>query len=77
MEIAPAKSLGSLLEHVRTGGRLGVFTYLRSTIIDAKVLRRFEKQGEWLLREEGDGYRLRAGRGSVYLLPGQLKLITD
>ena len=28
----------------------------------------------WILREDGDGYRMSRGRGSVYLFPGQLKL---
>jgi hypothetical protein len=73
MKPVPPKSLDLALEHVREGGELLVPTYTRTTLIDAGVLRRFEKAGEWLLREEGDGYRLRSGRKSVYLFPGQLK----
>ena len=72
MKPVPPKSLEVALEHVRAGGELLVPTYTRCTVIDRKTLARFEKAGEWLLREEGDGYRLRSGRKSVYLLPGQL-----
>ena len=45
----------------------------RVTVIDAKAVARFAKAGEWLLKEDGAGYRLRSGKGSVYLFPGQLK----
>jgi hypothetical protein len=69
----PPRSLEAALDHVRAGGELLVPTYTRCTLIDERTLRRFERKGEWLLREDGDGYRLRSGRGSVYLLPGQLK----
>jgi len=69
----PAKSLPAAIEHVRQGGRLIVPTYARCTVIDEKCVARFEKAGEWLLKEEGEGYRMRSGRGSVYLLPGQLR----
>jgi len=69
----PPKSLDAALDGVRKGGRLIVPTYARCTVIDRKVLARFERAGEWLLREDGDGYRLRSGRGSVYLFPGQLR----
>jgi len=57
---------------LRRGGCLGVITAWRATIITRKTLERFEAASAWLLREEGDGYRLRSGRGSIYLLPGQL-----
>ena len=73
MQAVPANQLKEAIAHVRNGGRLVVPTYTRCTVIDAKCLARFEKAGEWLLKEEGKGYRLRQGRGSVYLLPGQLK----
>ena len=69
----PPKSLEAALEHVRAGGSLLVPTYTRCTLIDRRALERFERAGAWLLREDGDGYRLRSGRGSVYLFPGQLK----
>lgn len=64
--------VNAALNHVRNGGRLVVATPLRVIIIDRKTLLRFEKGGHWLLKAEGDGFRLRSGQGSVYLLPGQL-----
>ena len=73
MKPVPPQSLDMALEHVRAGGELLVPTYTRTTLIDGRTLAQFEKAGEWLLREEGDGYRLRSGRKSVYLFPGQLK----
>lgn len=69
----PAKSLEAAITHVRAGGRLIVPTYYRCYVIDQKVLARFERVGEWLLKEDGDSYRMRQGKGSVYLLPGQLR----
>ena len=72
MRPVPPKSLDQAIAHVRSGGRLLVPTYGHCTVIDAKCLARFEKAGEWLLREEDDGYRLRSGRNSVYLFPGNL-----
>lgn len=71
----PPRSADAALGHVRNGGRLFVPSYTRCIIIDHRCLARFEKAGAWLLREEGDGYRLRQGKGSVYLFPGQLKMI--
>ena len=73
MKPVPPKSLDLALAHLREGGELLVPTYTRTTLIDRRTLQRFERAGEWLLREDGDGYRLRSGRKSVYLLPGQLK----
>lgn len=75
MIAAPAKSLGVILSHVRNGGKLGVYTYTGATEIDARCLARFEAAGEWLIREDGDGYRIRRGRHSDYLFPGQLKMV--
>ena len=73
MKPVPPKSLEAALDYVRAGGSLLVPTYTRCTVIDRRALERFERTGAWLLREEGDGYRLRSGRKSVYLFPGQLK----
>ena len=74
--IGPHK-LTEALEDVRQGGTLYVPTYGRVTVIDTKALAKFEKTGQWLLKEDGgpdgDLYRLRTGRTSVTLLPGQLK----
>lgn len=69
----PPKSLNAALAHVDAGGRLIVPTYTRCTVIDRKCVARFAKAGAWLLREDGDGYRMRSGKGSVYLMPGQLR----
>jgi hypothetical protein len=68
-----AKNLEGALAHIANGGRLAIPTHIRCTIIDQGVIARFEKAGQWLLKEEGDGYRLRTGKTSVYVLPGQLK----
>ena len=72
-ESVPPASLGKALAHVQDGGRLIVPTYTRTTVIDARTVARFRKADQWLLKEEGDGYRLRSGKGSIYVLPGQLK----
>ncbi len=50
---------------------------MKITVIDRRVLRRFERAGAWLLKEEGEGYRLRQGQGSVYLLPGLLEYVFE
>jgi len=71
----PAANAAEALAHVKAGGRAIVRTYLRVTVIDRKCLLRFEAAKEWLLKDDGAGIRLRSGRGSVYLLPGQLELI--
>jgi hypothetical protein len=68
----PPNSLEEALTFVHSGGRLMVPSYTKCILIDKKTLNRFEKAGSWLLKAEGDGYRLRQGKGSVYLLPGQL-----
>lgn len=71
----PPKSLDKALAYVRDDDHtLFVATRLRVTTITAKTLKRWEKAGEWLLKEEGDGYRMREGKGSVYLFPGQLHI---
>jgi hypothetical protein len=73
MAAIPPKSLQVALDWLAQGGRLIVRTSLRVTIIDQKALNKFKAAGLELLREEGDGYRLRMGKGSVYLFPGQLE----
>lgn len=72
-QAVPPNSTEEALSHVRKGGRLEVRTYTHIYVIDRKTLLKFEAAGEWLLKSEGDGYRLRQGKKSVYLLPGQLK----
>ena len=72
----PPHQLEMALAHVRNGGRLCVRTYARVTVIDRKCLDRFEQAGHWLIKVGSDGnYRLRQGKGSICLLPGQLEMI--
>lgn len=71
----PSHSLDTALNHCKQGGRLVIATCTRTTVIEQKHITRWDKSGKPLLREDGDGYRLRMGRGSVYLLPGQLKMV--
>ena len=52
---------------------LAVPSYSRWIIIDQKTVRKFQKAGVWLIKEDGNGYRVRQGKGSVFILPGQLK----
>jgi hypothetical protein len=73
LQSVPPRSLTVALDYIRNGGRLVVPTYTRITVLDRKCLARWDRAGEWLLKEDGDGYRMRTGRSSVYLLPGQLK----
>lgn len=68
----PSHSLDEAIAYVRKGGRLIVPSYTRTIVIDAKCLARFDAAGQWLLKEEGNGYRLRSGKGSVYLFSGHL-----
>ena len=68
----PPNSLDAALAHVAAGGRLAVPTATRVTWIDRKTVDAFDRAGAWLLKPEGDGYRLRSGKSSVFLFPGQL-----
>jgi len=70
-----SNNLQGALKHVAAGGRLCVPTASRCTVIEQKHLAAWDKAGRPLLREDGQGYRMRRGKGSVYLLPGQLKYI--
>lgn len=70
----PATSAAHALSHIRNGGRAYVATALRIMVIDRHCLNRFEKAGHWLLKDDGNGIRMRSGKGSVYLFPGQLML---
>lgn len=73
MTPAPSGKAAELLDFVRRGGgRLVVSTTLRVTVIDARAVAAFDKAGIVLLREDGEGYRLRSGKSSVYLFAGQL-----
>jgi len=69
----PPKSIGSVWNHLESGKTVYVATYTKCTVITQKTLEKFRKVGAWLLKEDGDGYRMQIGKNSVYLLPGQLK----
>jgi len=75
MTAVPPKSLATAIDHINRGGRLCVPTCTRVSIIDSSLMHKWELAGYTLLKEEGDGYRMRQGKSSVYLLPGQLKMI--
>lgn len=68
----PSNAVDAALAHVRNGGRLVVPSNSKWILIDRKCLAKFEAAGAWLLKAEGSGYRLRQGKGSVYLFAGQL-----
>lgn len=72
-ESVPPRSLKAAMDHVAAGGTLTITTYTHHTIITWKTVARFAAAGEWLLKEDGSGYRIRRGRSSDYILPGQLK----
>ena len=72
-ESVPPKSLQAALEHVKSGGTLIIPTYTHCTVINQRVVDRFAKSGAWLLREDGDGYRIKRGKSSDYVVPGLLK----
>jgi hypothetical protein len=70
----PPKSLAAALDHLAQGGRLAIPTAYRCTVIELRHVQQWEAHGG-LLREDGEGYRMRQGKGSVYLLPGQLRFV--
>ena len=63
------------LGHVASGGRLAIPTAYHLAIITQKNLDRWLASGRALLVEEGRGFRMRRGRSSVYLFPGQLFMV--
>ncbi len=74
IENRPAKDAADAIAHIKAGGRAFVPAHGRVTVIDAKALARFERAGEWLLKDDGPGMRIRRGRGSDYLFAGGLRL---
>lgn len=77
LQSVPANSVDAALDYIRKGGRLAVATRVRVTVIDAKALAKFDSAGVAILKAEGNGYRLRSGKSSVYLLPGQLAYVVE
>jgi hypothetical protein len=76
MNYRDAKNAADAIAHVKAGGIAFVSTVVRTTQIDAKTLAKFERAGYTLLKDHSDGRGIvmMNGRGSVYLLAGQLKL---
>ena len=73
-----SEDLAAALDAVRAGrARLFIPAYARVTIIDKKTLAKFDAAGQWLIKTDGNGFRLKQGRGSVYLFAGQLKMQSD
>lgn len=77
MKPVPPNSLDAALAHLRAGKRLLVPSYTRAILLTPKTLAAYEKAGTYLLKAEGDGYRLKQGKGSVFLLPGQLRFLDN
>lgn len=70
--VVQPSEVDAAIAHVRAGGLLVVPSNERWIIIDRKCLAKFEKIGVTILRAEGNGFRLRQGRGSLFLFAGQL-----
>lgn len=71
----PPESLDVALAWVAAGGRLAVPTAYKVLVITQKDIAAWDKAGKPLLRERDNGYQLRQRKGSVYLLPGQLRMV--
>ena len=71
----PRKTAAEILDIVRVGGIAVVASHTKPLLIDSKTLAKFERAGEWLLKDDNDGrgYRVRQGRGSVYVFRQHLK----
>lgn len=77
MRPVPPNALDQALAHLRAGKRLAVPSYARVILLTKKTLDAYEKAGLYLLKAEGDGYRLKQGKGSVFVLPGQLRFLDN
>jgi hypothetical protein len=73
MNTVPPKSIDAVWKHIEAGKSVYIPTYTRCTVITKKTVDKFRKVGAWLLKEDGDGYRMQTGKTSVYIIPGQLK----
>jgi len=69
----PPKSIDNVFKHLESGKPVYITTYTHRTVITKKTLDNFRKAGAWLLKEEGEGYRMQTGKSSVFIIPGQLK----
>lgn len=50
--------------------------YNHARPLQSKVLKSWDEIGKPLLRPDGTGFRMRVGKSSVFLFPGQLLLVT-
>lgn len=64
-----------IIEKIKAGAKMVVPSYTRWIVVDAKTVSKFERAGQWLLKDDGRGYRLRLGKSSVYLFPEQVRII--
>ena len=69
----PPNRIDDVFNHLENGKSVYIATYTKHTVITKRTLDKFRKVGAWLLKEDGDGYRMQTGKSSVYLIPGQLK----
>jgi hypothetical protein len=74
--IIHSDELATALLAVRSGySEIHVVAGCHVTRIQKSTLQTWDKvPGNQLLRTEGDGFRMRSGKGSVFLFPGQLIL---
>ena len=68
----PPHALDAVFSHLNAGGRVAIQTCTRTVLITQETLLTFQRAGSWLIKEDGEGYRIRSGKSSFYVLPGQL-----
>lgn len=56
-----------MLEEVRNGKSIYVVGAYKYTRIDKKCLEKFERAGIELWKDDGDNFRMKQGKGSVYV----------
>ena len=64
----PPHSLNAILDHLAQGGTITLGTYTRVTVIRQKHISAWAEHGG-LIREDGNGYRIRRGKGWDYIPP--------
>lgn len=67
-----ANEIAKINSHIARGGKIMIGTAVRWTRIDTKAVKAWEKAGYTLLKEEGEGYRMRQGKKSAYLFTNQM-----
>lgn len=74
--VPPNYDLEKLMQHVREGRTLYIAVYNgASPWLTPARLKSWEKAGlttDHLIKPEGDGYRVKSGKKSVYVFKGQL-----